>query len=451
MSHADLERPVPQNIDAERSLLGAVLLDNRTLDDIAQLLQPADFFHAHHRKIYEHMLAIAEDRDAIDLVTLTACLERHKCLEAAGGAGYIAQLMDGVPHVTNVEYYVEIVRDSAILRNLIHATHVIQQSALDAEEDPQAILDRAERMILEIADRKDTSELAPVAEVVRENLLSIEQLLKGEQRVPGLETGYAQLDSLLAGLHPGNVAILAARPSIGKTALALNIAENVAKRSKTHKTAFFSLEMTKAEVLHRLVASHAHIDLHKFRTGHLSSDEGQRITKALIEIGEWPLFIDDANPSTVAEMNAKARRLKRHEGLSLVIVDYLQLVSATRAKFSNRNEEVSATSRAFKAMARGLNVPLLVLSQLTRSSEKEERRPQLSDLRDSGAIEQDADVVMFIHRPKAFAVGESQAERNRGEIVVAKQRNGPTDAIKMAFLAPWTRFEELAPEMFDGD
>jgi replicative DNA helicase len=439
-----LERPMPQHMEAERSILGAILLDNNALNPAIEILKPEDFFHDHHRRIYQQMISLGETQQAIDLVTLTEQLHRSGELESSGGPAYIAQLMDGVPHVTNIEHYARIVKEKSLLRALIHATHSIQQQALEAEEDADAILDRAESAIFQLAEDRVRSGLVGVRDVVRENFERISQIFNEGKRITGLSTGYHQLDNLTSGLQPSELLILAARPSMGKTALALNIAENVAVRGNK-PVAIFSLEMSKESLLLRLLSSDAQIDSHKFRTGHLSREDGGKIPVSLSRLAEAPLWIDDAGSATVVEMGAKLRRLKRDKGLSLVVVDYLQLVSA-RGKFGNRNEEVSSITRGLKGLAKELKVPVLVLSQLTRAPEREDRRPQLADLRESGAIEQDADVVMFIHRPNAFKPDETPEERAKTELLIAKQRNGPTDRIHFVFFNSYTRFEEAAPD-----
>lgn len=437
--------PLPQNLDAERSVLGAVLLDNALYDVAARQISEEDFLIQQHQVVFRAMGRVIEAQRPIDILTLVEDLQVRGELERAGGAGAIAQLVDGVPRIANIEFYARIVRDKALLRRVIHATHAIQEHAFaPGESSADEVIEHGERVLAELGERRQVTELVPLAQVVAENMDSLEQLLRSKHEISGLRTGYLQLDSLLTGLHGGNVVILAARPSIGKTALALNIAENVAKAGGG--VAFFSLEMSRREIEHRLIASHGRLNLRALRAGGMTDASWKNVAQVLSELSSWPLYIDDANPQTVAEMAAKARWLGRKQKLALVIVDYIQLVSgARRGSYSNRNEEVGATSRALKALARTLDVPVLALSQLTRASEKEERRPQLSDLRESGAIEQDADVVLFIHRPKAFAVGLPAAERNKGELIVAKQRNGPTESVGCVFLAPFTRFEEDAP------
>jgi replicative DNA helicase len=445
-AQATLERPLPQNLDAERSILGAILLDNHALNAAIENLKPEDFFLEQHRRVFNQMIALGESQQAIDLVTLTESLHRVGELESSGGAPYLAALADGMPRVSNVEHYARIVREKALLRNLIHATHNIQQRALEGEDGADTILDNAESSIFALAEDRVKAGLIPVKDIVRDNFERLEKIFREGKSITGVSTGYTELDKLLSGLQPSELLILAARPSQGKTALALNFAENISIRAGS-PVAFFSLEMSKESLLQRLVASVAQIDAHKFRSGHLSREDWRRMTEALGTISSAPLWIDDAGSTSVLEIGAKARRLKREKGLSLVVVDYLQLITG-RGRFSNRQEEVSSISRGLKGLAKELQIPVLVLSQLTRAPEREERGPQLSDLRESGAIEQDADVVMFIYRPHWSKMEASPEERDQAEIQVAKQRNGPTDKVRFVFRSRLTRFEEAAPDAF---
>src|SRR5713101_4678291 len=407
---ATLEKPLPNNLDAERSVLGAILLDNHALNAAIENLRAEDFFLDQHRRVFTQMIALGESQQAIDLVTLTEELHRRGDLEAAGGAPYLASLADGMPRVSNIEHYARIVKEKAILRNLIHVG------------------------------------LLPIKDIVRDNFERLEKIFREGKSITGIATGYVELDKLTSGLQPSELLILAARPSQGKTALALNLAENIAIRAG-QPVAVFSLEMSKESLLQRLVASVAQIDAHKFRTGHLSREDWRRMTEALGTISSSPIWVDDAGSISVLEIGAKARRLKRDKGLSLLIVDYLQLITA-RGRFGNRQEEVASISRALKGLAKELQIPVLVLSQLTRAPERDERGPQLSDLRESGAIEQDADVVMFIYRPHFFKAGATPEEREETELRIAKQRNGPTDLVKFVFRSRFTRFEEAAPDAF---
>jgi len=442
-----LERPLPQHLDAERSILGAILLDNQALNAAIENLRPEDFFFDPHRRVFQQMVALGETQQAIDLVTLNDALDRRGELESCGGTPYLASLVDGVPRSANIEHYVRIVKEKALLRNLIHATHAIQERAFEGEEGADGILDGAESSIFALAEDRIRVGLVSMKEIVHANFERLEKIFREGKSITGASTGYGELDKLTSGLQPSELIILAARPSQGKTALALNFAENIGVRAGL-PVAIFSLEMSKESLLQRLVASVAQIDAHKFRTGHLGREDWRRMTEALGQIASAPLWIDDASSLTVVEIGAKARRLKREKGgLALLIVDYLQLISA-RGRFSNRNEEVSSITRGLKGLAKELQIPVLVLSQLTRAPERDERRPQLADLRESGAIEQDADVVMFIYRPNFFKVDALPEERDQAELLVAKQRNGPTDRVRLIFKSRQTRFEEAAPDAF---
>jgi replicative DNA helicase len=418
-----LERPLPSNLDAERSILGAILFDNNALNTAIEALKPDDFFIPQHRNIFTRMIALGEAQQAIDLVTLTEELHRRSELDASGGAPYLASLVDGMPRVTNVEHYARIVKEKAMLRNLIHATHNIQQRAFEGEDGADAILDNAESSIFAIAEDRVKAGLIPVKDIVRDNFERLEKIFREGKSVTGISTGYGELDKLLSGLQPSELIILAARPSQGKTALALNLAENISIRGGL-PCALFSLEMSKESLLQRLVASVAQVDAHKFRSGHLSREDWRRMTEALGNISSAPLWVDDAGSTSVLEIGAKARR------------------------FSSRQEEVASISRGLKGLAKELQIPVLVLSQLTRAPEREERGPQLSDLRESGAIEQDADVVIFIYRPNFFNLNATPEERDMADILIAKQRNGPTDKVKFVFRSRLTRFEEAAPDAF---
>ena len=441
-----LEKPLPNNLDAERSVLGAVILDNNALNAAIENLKPEDFFLDQHRRVFTQMIALGEAQQAIDLITLTEELHRRGDLEAAGGAPYLASLADGMPRVSNVEHYARIVKEKAILRNLIHTTHNIQQRAFEGEDGADAILDNAESSIFQLAEDRVRAGLIPIKEIVDSSRERLEKIFREGKSISGISTGYGELDKLTSGFQPSELLILAARPSQGKTALALNLAENIAIRAG-HPVAIFSLEMSKESLLQRLVASVAQIDAHKFRTGHLSREDWRLMTEGLAQIYAAPMWIDDAGSISVLEIGAKARRLKRDKGLSLLIVDYLQLIT-TRGRFGNRQEEVASISRGLKGLAKELQIPVLVLSQLTRAPERDERGPQLSDLRESGAIEQDADVVMFIYRPHFFKAGATPEERDETELRIAKQRNGPTENVRFVFRSRLTRFEEAAPDAF---
>ena len=444
-----LERPLPKNLDAERCVIGAILQENSYLNAVIEKgLKAEDFFLDQHRLMFETMLEMSEMNTPPDPLTLPEFLSRKGKLEAAGGIAYVAGITDGVPRIINVEHYARIVKEKSLLRSLAHATNAIQQRAIAGEEDADALLDQAESQLFELAESRVRAGFVGVKELVQENFARLEQIFTEGRNITGLSTGYAKLDERTSGLQPSELIILAARPSMGKTALALNLAQNIAVNHR-ESVAVFSLEMSKESLLMRLLASQARIDSHKFRTGHLGREDWRKITDALAELGEAPLWIDDSGSATVIEMGAKCRRLAKDKNLKLVIVDYLQLVHA-RGRFGSRNEEVASISRGLKALAKELKVPILCLSQLTRAPEREDRRPQLSDLRESGAIEQDADVVMFINRPNAFKPDLPEEERNKSEVIIAKQRNGPTDKLNFVFLHSFTRFEQ-GPDSWDDE
>jgi replicative DNA helicase len=440
-----IARPLPSYQLAEKTLLGNILLNETAFPRaIEKGLRADDFFLPENKNIFEAMARLDEERTPIDTVTVADDLIRHGKLEAAGGHPYISQLPDGVPRQMNVEHYARIVKDKAILRGLISTAEAIQERAFDASEDVDDILDQAESWVFKLAEDRVRAGFVGIKELVQNNFARLERMFQEGSRITGLPTGYIELDNMTSGLQPSELVILAARPSMGKTALALNIAENVALRQGT-PVAIFSLEMSKESLLMRLLASEARVDAHKFRTGHLGHADWLKITEGLGRLGEAPLWIDDSAASSVLEMSAKARRLKRDKGLSLVIVDYMQLISA-HGRFGNRNEEVSYISRALKGLAKELQVPVIVLSQLTRTPEREERKPQLADLRESGAIEQDADVVIFINRPNFYKTDLPEEERAKAEIIIAKQRNGPTGNLNFVFIGRHTRFEIAAPD-----
>jgi replicative DNA helicase len=381
-----IERPLPHYLVAEKTLLGVVLLNNAALVGAMEKgLTADDFFLPEHRNIFEAMMRLDEERKPIDAVTITEHLHRTGKLEASGGPPYISQLADGVPHAMNVEHYTQIIREKAVLRGLIHATAAIQERAFEGRDNVDEILDQAESWVFKLAEQRIRTGFVGIKQLVSDNFSRIERIFTEGRRVTGLPTGYTQLDNQTSGLQGSELIILAARPSMGKTALALNIAENVALRQQ-QPVAVFSLEMSKESLLQRLIGSQARIDSHRFRTGQLGKEDWQRIVAGLAVLGEAPLWIDDSAASTVLEMSAKARRLKKDKGLSLVVVDYLQLITA-HGRFGNRTEEVSYISRALKGMAKELQVPVVVLSQLTRAPAREEREPQPADLRESGAIE----------------------------------------------------------------
>lgn len=434
------ERSLPHNAEAERTVLGAVLVDNAAFNSAAEVLSRDDFYREAHRRIFDAMAALAERSQPIDLVTLKDELTREAALEAVGGAAYLASLLDGVPRVASVEQWSRLIKEKAVLRNLIHASNRISQACYEAEDDAAAILDRAEAAIFEIAERRIRQGFVGIREIVKESFRTIDQLSQSRELVTGLTTGFADLDAKTSGLQRGDLVIVAARPAMGKTSLCLNVAQYASK--KTGETVgVFSLEMSKEQLVLRMLCADARVDAHRLRTGNLQEKDWARLAKAYADLSACKIFVDDSATLTPLEIRAKSRRLKAEHGLGLVIVDYLQLVSAG-GRVENRQQEIASISRSLKGLAKELQVPVMALSQLSRAPEaRTEKRPQLSDLRESGAIEQDADLVMFIYREEEY----KPTEENRGiaELIIGKQRNGPTGTVKLAFIKEFTRFENL--------
>ncbi len=435
------DKPLPHNDEAERTVLGAVLVDNAAMNAAAEVLTRDDFYRESHRRVFEAMAALSERSQPIDLVTLKEELSHGAALEAAGGVTYLAGLLDGVPRISNVLDWSRIVKEKAVLRNLIHASNRIVQSCYESDEDVATVLDQAEKSIFDIAERRVRQGFVGLREIVKESFRTIDQLSQSKDLITGIPTGFVDLDHKTSGLQKGDLIIVAARPAMGKTSLCLNIAQHAAIRAG-ETVGVFSLEMSKEQLVLRMLCSDARVDAHRLRTGRLGEKDWARLAKAYAELSTAPIYIDDSATLTPLEMRAKCRRLKAEHGLALVIVDYLQLVSSS-GRVENRQQEISAISRSMKGLAKELSVPVIALSQLSRAPEaRTEKRPQLSDLRESGAIEQDADVVMFIYREEEY----KKSDENQGvaEIIIGKQRNGPTGTIKLAFIREFTRFENIA-------
>jgi replicative DNA helicase len=439
---------LPANVEAERSILGAILLDNLAYNQAAEHLRPDDFSLDSHRRIYSRMVDLAESSRPIDMITLIEELERRKELAAIGDVGYVSGLVDGVPDRPSIEHYIRIVRDKALLRGLIHAANAAIAKAADQSDPAEDILNEAEATIFQLSEKRIGRGFIGVQEIIKE-LGGIDALLQRGQRITGLETYYSELDEKTSGLQPSDLVILAARPSMGKTSFAMNIAENAAIHG-SKVVGVFSLEMSKEALLQRMLCSVARVDAHKFRTGSLWQDDTRKIQQAIEQLAHAPIFVDDTPGISISEMRAKARRLVQSQGkLDLLIVDYLQLMSGGGGKrYENRTQEVSAISRGLKGLAKELRVPVIALSQLSRAPETRgsgDHRPQLSDLRESGSIEQDADLVMFIFREEVYKPDDPELE-GRAEIIIAKQRNGPIGRINLAFIKRSTRFENMAHE-----
>jgi replicative DNA helicase len=436
---------LPANVDAERSILGAILLDNHAYSDAAEHLRPEDFSLDSHRRIYSRMMELTETSRAIDLITIAEELSRHKEVEAVGGVAYLASLTDGLPRRLNIENYIKIVRDKALMRGLIHAANAAIARAADQSDPAEEVLNDAEAAIFQLSEKRIGRGFMGIQEIVRDSFGSVDALLQRGQRITGLATHYMDLDEMTSGLQASDLVIIAARPSMGKTALAMNIAENAAIADQK-VVGMFSLEMSREALLLRLLCSCARVDSHKMRTGSLWREDMQKVVRAMEQLANAPVYIDDTPGLSLSEMRAKARRLKQSLGkLDLIIVDYMQLMSGGGRRYENRTQEVSAISRGLKALAKELAVPVVALSQLSRAPESRggDHRPQLADLRESGSIEQDADLVMFIFREEVYKQDDPELQ-GRAEIIIAKQRNGPTGKVKLAFLKNSTRFESLA-------
>jgi replicative DNA helicase len=446
-----LDRGLPASAEAERAILGAILLDNSSYPQASEFLRAEDFSLDSHRRIYLRMMELAETGRAIDFVTLTEQLGQHKEIESVGGVAYVTSLTDGLPRVKNIEQYVKIVKDKALLRGLIHAATSAIQKAYEQEAPAEEIVDAAESEIFKVAEQRIGRGFQGVQEIVKQSFGSIDKLYEQGQRITGLETHFTEFDNKTSGLQKSDLIIIAARPSMGKTALAINIAENAAVLDNK-VVGVFSLEMSRESLLMRLLCSQARVDSHKLRTGFLGRDDYNQLVTALAGLIEAPIFIDDTPGISVSEMRAKCRRLQQAQGrLDLIVVDYLQLVAGaptgTARRYENRTQEVSAISRGLKGLAKEMRCPVLALSQLSRAPENRtgNNRPQLADLRESGAIEQDADVVAFIFREEVYKRDDPDLE-GKAELIIAKQRNGPTGTVHLAFVGRSTRFENVTGE-----
>jgi replicative DNA helicase len=440
------ERTLPHNLEAEKSVLGAILIHNEAFNHAAELIDARDFFRDAHRRIFDKMVALSERNDPIDLVTLKEELQRSGELEEVGGPAYIASLADGVPRSANVEHYARIVKEKATLRNLIHSANRILAEAYHAEEDADLILDGAEKAIFEIAEDRIREGFTPLRDLVQGSFATIEKLQQHKGLVTGVPTGFIDLDEMTSGLQPSDLVLVAARPSMGKTSLVLNIAQHVGIQTDM-TVGFFSLEMSKEQLFMRMLTGEARIDAHRFRSGYLNEKDYGRLSHALGTLAEARVFIDDTASIGVLEMRAKARRLQAEHGLHLLIIDYIQLMQG-RGRFESRQAELASISRSLKGLAKELKVPIVALSQLSRAPEtRSDHRPQLSDLRESGALEQDADVVLFIYREEQYRDADGQVNQEAegtAEIIIGKQRNGPIGSVKLAFIKEHTRFENLA-------
>ena len=439
---ADRDRPA--NVDAEKAILGSILLKPDVCDDVALVVQAEDFSDEAHQILYRHLLELHETGRRVDPTIVTERLRTKGDLERIGGVRVLAEAVESVPHAAHASHYAHIVRDKAMLRSLIDAGTDILRDAYDAADEPRQLLSRAEEKIFAILERRTSAEAKPIQTVLEEVMVRMDARMKHEHAIGGVETGFTDLDRLCGGLHNSELIILAARPSMGKTAFAMNIAEHVAIGLQM-PVLFVSLEMAALELADRLLCSSAQVNGQRLRNGTISQEDRRRLVQKSSEIGTAPLYIDDTPGRTLTEIAAVARRLKRRQGLALIVIDYLQLIEPDNPR-DPRQEQVARIARRLKMMSRELETPVLCLAQLNRQAEaSRDNRPRLNHLRESGAIEQDADVVMFVHREEYYQTNDEDRERVRGqaEIIVAKQRNGPTDDVKLLWQQDYTRFVNL--------
>lgn len=430
----------PHNIEAEQSVLGAMLLSKDACYQVAEHLKSDDFYRESHRKIFDIIVALSEKREPVDLVTVTEELRNAKILEQMGGVMYLTTLTETVPTIANAMYYSKIVEEKAILRRLINTSSQIVSKAYDGAEDVENILDDAERRILEIAQKRRVENYHHIKDILLSTFERIEELYNSDGGITGVPTGFADIDERTSGFQPSDLILIAARPSMGKTAFALNIAQNAAIRHKI-PVAIFSLEMSKEQLVQRMLCSESNVDSHRLRTGKLMDDDWPRLARAMGPLSQASIFIDDTPGITSLEIRSKARRIKAEQGLGLIIIDYLQLMAGS-GRTENRQQEISDISRSLKALARELSVPVVALSQLSRAPEmRSDHKPILSDLRESGSQEQDSDLVAFLYREDYYDKDTDQ--KNIAEIIIAKQRNGPTGSVKLVWLPRFTKFANI--------
>ncbi|HVW04613.1 MAG TPA: replicative DNA helicase [Vicinamibacterales bacterium] len=445
-----MDRTLPHNLEAEKCVLGAILINNHAFNQAAEVIDSGDFFRDAHRRIFEKMVSLTDRSQPVDLVTLKDELVKTGELEDVGGPAYISSLTDGVPRSANVEHYARIVKEKSTLRRLIQSATEVLGRAYDAEEDADNLLDEAERSIFQIAEHRMRSGFVQVGTLVDSGYQLIEQLQAQRGLVTGVPSGFVDLDEMTSGFQKSDLVIVAARPAMGKTSFVLNMALNSATQANK-SVGIFSLEMSKEQLFMRMLTSEARVDAHRFRGGFLGEQDYGRLVEAFARLHDAKVFIDDTPGVGILEMRAKSRRLKLEHGLDMLIVDYLQLMQG-RGRFESRQQELSSISRSLKILAKELEIPILALSQLSRATEtRSDHRPQLSDLRESGALEQDADIVLFIFREDMYQVeGERNPEsEGMAEIIIGKQRNGPTGSVRLAFLKQYTRFENLAAGAYD--
>jgi len=435
-----LDRVPPQNKEAEQSVLGAVFLSKEALITAIEILRPEDFYKTAHQRIFQTMVDLYEKGEPVDLVTVTAELQDHKLLDEVGGVTYITEIASSVPTAANIEYYAKIVEEKSLLRRLIHTATKIANDGYSREDDVTEIIADAEKYIMEIGQNRNSGGFQPIRDVLLETYERIEILSQRRGDITGIPSGYTDLDKMTAGFQRSDLIILAARPSVGKTAFALNVAQNVAARAN-ETVAIFSLEMGASQLVQRMICAEGNLDASRMRSGALEEDDWQKLTMAIGTLAKAPIYIDDTPGVTVQDIRAKCRRLQAERGLGMILIDYLQLIHG-RGKGDNRQQEVSEISRTLKGIARELNVPVIALSQLSRGVEqRQDKRPMMSDIRESGSIEQDADIVAFLYRDDYY--DKESENKNVIEVIIAKQRNGPTGTVELAFLKEFNKFVSL--------
>ncbi|MDP2938456.1 MAG: replicative DNA helicase [Candidatus Omnitrophota bacterium] len=441
MADMTLEKLPPQNLEAEMAVLGSMLMDEDAISSATELLDKDSFYKDTHKKIFEAIRNLYNANKAVDIITLTDELKRNLTLNEIGGASFLTALVNSVPTAANINHYVSIVKEKYILRTLINSATKIVSLCYGSEGNVDEVVDSAEKFIFEVSDRKSQVSYLHLKEIIKDSIENIDRLYQKKAHVTGIPTGFIDFDSKTSGLQESDLIVIAGRPSMGKSAFALGIAEYAGVVEKI-PLVFFSLEMSKEQLVQRMLCVHAKVDAHKVRTGYLSPSDWPRLTAAAGKLSEAPIFIDDSPAISVMELRAKARRLKAHQGIKLIILDYMQLMRGS-GHAENRQQEISDISRSLKSLARELDVPIVAISQLSRAVEaRTDHRPQLSDLRESGAIEQDADVVVLILREEYY----KPTPENEGiaEVIIAKQRNGPVGSMKLSFIKEYTRFENLA-------
>jgi len=433
----------PQNLEAEQSILGGILLENVAINPVLEIMAGSDFYSDAHRKIFAAVLELSERSQPIDLITLSNHLKDKKQLDAVGGTVYLSQLVDNVPSAANIGHYARIVKEKSILRNLIGTATEILNRTYGAGADVDSVLDEAEHAIFEISQNKVRPSFYPLKDIIKDSFRTIERLYERKELITGVATGFTKLDEMTSGLQRSDLIIIAGRPSMGKTAFALNIAQFCSVEEGV-PVAVFSLEMSKEQLAMRMLSSEARVDSQKIRKGFLGESDWPKLTTAAGRLSEARLFIDDTPSISVLEMKAKSRRLKAEHGLGLIVLDYLQLMKGS-AYADTREQEISEISRSLKGLAKELGVPVVALSQLNRKVEdRTSRRPQMADLRESGAIEQDADVILFLYRDEVYNKSDDTPEKGFAEVIIGKQRNGPVGTIKLVFQEKFTRFENAA-------